>query len=145
MASNDYHFISDWHVPGTREECYTVIRDSLSLPRWWPSAFVNATATTYSDGSEATRLDTKGWMPYILHWNVKATFEDRPGTLINDVEGDFDGRGVWTLTEEPGGTHIQYDWTIRVNKFGVKQLSGLLKPLFASNHRWAMRKGEESL
>jgi hypothetical protein len=84
-------------------------------------------------------------MPYILHWKVKITSSDRPTDLTSDVEGDFAGRGVWELTEEPGGTHIRYDWTIRVNKFGVKQLSPLLKPLFGSNHRWAMRRGEESL
>jgi hypothetical protein len=145
MAANDYHFVSHWHVPGTPEECFTIIQDGPSLPHWWPSAFVGATPATFSDGSEATRLDTKGWMPYILHWNVKKTSEDRPRTFTNDVEGDFNGRGIWILEEEDTGTHITYDWTISVNKFGVKQLSGLLKPLFASNHRWAMRKGEISL
>jgi hypothetical protein len=32
MAVNDYHFISDWHVPGTPAECYDIIYDALSLP-----------------------------------------------------------------------------------------------------------------
>jgi hypothetical protein len=42
-------------------------------------------------------------------------------------------------------TNIRYDWRIRVDKPLIRYLSWLLKPLFASNHRWAMAKGEESL
>jgi len=58
---------------------------------------VGAHPARYSDGAEATLLDTKGWMPYILHWNVKAGEEERPNKLETLVEGDFLGRGLWIL------------------------------------------------
>ena len=41
MASNEYHFISDWQVEGTVEEVSTIITDTVSLPRWWPSVYLD--------------------------------------------------------------------------------------------------------
>ena len=40
---------------------------------------------------------------------------------------------------------ITYDWRLRAEKPLLRRLSFLLKPLFASNHRWAMAQGEQSL
>ena len=37
------------------------------------------------------------------------------------------------------------DFRPRVNKPGVRQLTPLLRPLFRSNHAWAMRRGQERL
>jgi hypothetical protein len=41
--------------------------------------------------------------------------------------------------------NITYDWRIKANKSVIRSLSFLLKPIFASNHRRTMRRGEESL
>lgn len=37
MASNDYHFITMWRIPGTPEEITDVLGDAPGLARWWPS------------------------------------------------------------------------------------------------------------
>jgi hypothetical protein len=34
MPSNDYHYITTWHVPATREEISEVIGDATGLARW---------------------------------------------------------------------------------------------------------------
>jgi len=52
---------------------------------------------------------------------------------------------VWTFVQEGAWVGVTFDWRLRVEKMGVKELSPLLKPIFAANHRWAMRRGEESL
>jgi uncharacterized protein YndB with AHSA1/START domain len=145
MPANEYYFVSHWRVPGTPEEVYEIIRDTAALPRWWPSAFVESTPNTFPDGVEGVELATRGWMPYILHWTVRELSADPPGSLVIEVKGDFEGRGIWTLMQDGEYTNITYDWRIRVEKAGVKQLSFLLKPLFESNHRWAMKKGEQSM
>jgi hypothetical protein len=40
---------------------------------------------------------------------------------------------------------VTYDWKILVEKPILRQLSFVLKPIYAANHRWAMARGEESL
>jgi hypothetical protein len=50
MASNEYHFISDWQVEGTVDEVSAVISDTASLPRWWPSVYL--TVTVLQSGRE---------------------------------------------------------------------------------------------
>lgn len=41
MPSNDYHFITTWHVPATREEISDVLGDAAGLARWWPSVYLD--------------------------------------------------------------------------------------------------------
>ena len=43
MASNEYHFISEWQVEGTEQEASAIMRDTASLPRWWPSVYLAVT------------------------------------------------------------------------------------------------------
>jgi hypothetical protein len=40
---------------------------------------------------------------------------------------------------------ITYDWQVHATKPLLRRLGWLLKPAFAANHTWAMRRGEESL
>jgi hypothetical protein len=145
MPAHEYYFVSNWRVPCTPTEAYDIIKDSAALPEWWPSAFLHSEPHYFPDGVEGVSLATKGWMPYILHWTVRELSSDPPGSLVIEVSGDFEGRGIWTLMQDGDYTNITYDWRIRVEKPGVKQLSFLLKPLFESNHRWAMKKGEQSM
>ena len=39
MPSNDYHFITTWHVPATCEQISEVTGDTTGLARWWPSVY----------------------------------------------------------------------------------------------------------
>ena len=42
----------------------------------------------------------------------------------------------------PDGPEVEivYDWRVRAAKPLLQQLSWLLKPVFAANHRWAMAR-----
>jgi hypothetical protein len=62
-----------------------------------------------------------------------------------DATGDLEGRGIWTILQDGPFVNVTYDWTIRANKPIIDKLSFLLKPIFRSNHKWTMRRGEESL
>src|SRR5262249_20792626 len=59
--------------------------------------------------------------------------------------GDLEGTGAWTFRQDGPWAHAQFDWRFRLNKAVVKYGTGVLKPLFERDHRWAMAKGEESL
>jgi hypothetical protein len=148
MASNDYHFITHWRVPGTVKEVYDVIGDAADLPRWWPSVYLAVGVLDPGDPEtglgKVVDLYTKGWLPYTLRWQFRVTDVSETGYSL-DAWGDFDGRGVWTFEQDGPWVNMTYDWAIRADKPLLRYGSFLMKPIFAANHRWAMARGEESL
>jgi hypothetical protein len=155
VASNQYHFITDWRIAATPQEITDVLSDAAGLARWWPSVYltVKVTEPGGDDGvGQVVELWTKGFLPYTLRWRFRITRSDPPHGFELEALGDFDGRGIWTLTPEteppdPAGpkTVVTYDWLVIAQKGILKRLSVVMKPVFAANHRWAMARGEESL
>jgi len=41
LRSSEYHFIAKWRVEGACGEVADVLGDPLSLPRWWPSVYLD--------------------------------------------------------------------------------------------------------
>jgi membrane protease YdiL (CAAX protease family) len=150
-GANDYHFITRWRVDGRPEEVFDVIAEGASLPRWWPSVYLDVAVLEPGDADGVGRissLHTKGFLPYTLRWRFRATEVLRPTRLALQAQGDFVGRGVWTFTPADGAagaTDVTFDWRIRAEKPLLKAFSFLLKPVFSANHRWAMDRGLESL
>jgi len=145
---NDYHFITRWRVPATCGEVADVIGDPLALARWWPSVYLAVEETRPPDPrgvGRRVRLHTKGWLPYTLTWEFEVVEARYPYGFTIVADGDFDGRGVWTFTQNGPHVDIEYDWRITAEKPLLRRLSFLLKPIFEANHRWAMARGEESL
>jgi predicted ester cyclase len=125
-----------------------VLDDIASLPRWWPSVYLDVQILEQGSSEGAgivARLVTRGWLPYTLRWQLRVTEANPPHGFSIDAWGDLTGRGVWKLTPEGGDVHVVYDWRVRADKPLLRHLSFLFKPLFAANHRWAMARGEESL
>lgn len=148
VPGNDYHFITRWRVAGTAEEVSTVIGDPTELPRWWPSVYLAVDELAPGDASGTGRriaLYTRGWLPYTLRWDFEVTRADGPGGLELVASGDFVGRGIWSFEQEGDEVFVTYDWKLRAEKPLLKRLSGVLRPVFSANHRWAMARGEESL
>jgi len=148
VAANDYHFVSRWRVLGTIDEVFGLVSRSEELALWWPAAFRDVLELEPGDDDgigKIVRMETQGWLPYTLHWHIRVDAMDPPHGFGFNVWGDFDGHGAWSFAADDGWIDIVYDWRVSVRKPLVRYLSPLLKPLFASNHRWAMSKGEESL
>ena len=148
MATNEYHFITNWRVEGTVNEVSDILRDATGLPRWWPSVYLGVEEEEPGDGDgvgKVVSLFTKGWLPYTLRWKFRVTESNYPYGFALEAWGDFVGRGVWALAQDGDFTNVVYDWRIRADKPLLSRLSALLKPIFSANHRWAMAKGEESL
>jgi hypothetical protein len=148
MASNDYHFITNWRVQSTLEEVNEILGDALDLVRWWPSVYLDVKELAPADANGLGRrvgLYTKGWLPYTLRWEFVVT--DIRGltgfTLV--ASGDFVGRGIWTFASAGPWVNLTYDWLIRADKPILRYGSFVMKPIFAANHRWAMARGEDSL
>jgi hypothetical protein len=143
-----YHFVTEWRVTATVDEVKAVLRDGLSLPRWWPSVYLDVREVNPGDEHDVGRqlaLHTKGWLPYTLRWTLTVT---EPMTDIGfalSAEGDLNGTGRWTFEPQGDEVLITYDWRVEASKPLLRRLSWLLRPAFSANHHWAMRRGEESL
>jgi hypothetical protein len=146
-ASNDYHYVTTWWVPGTVEEVLEILREAEDLPRWWPSVYlaVKELAPGGESGvGKVVDLYTKGWLPYTLRWQFRVT-EVGERRLALEAWGDFVGRGIWTLAQSGPEVVVTYDWKVRADKPLLRRLSFLMKPIFSANHHWAMAMGERSL
>jgi polyketide cyclase/dehydrase/lipid transport protein len=125
-----------------------VLDDPLDLPRWWPSVYLSATQLRPAGPTgigARVRLHTRGWLPYTLHWDLEVVKSDYPRGFAIAASGDFEGTGVWTLEQNGDHVDVTFDWRIDARKPLLRRWSIMLKPLFAANHRWAMRQGEISL
>ncbi len=139
--ANTYHFVSHWRVNARAEEVFDIISQPLDYPRWWPSVYLEAEPA----GTGAVRMHTKGWLPYTLRWEA-TTIESIPGSrIVLDATGDFEGRGVWTFTQDGAFTDATFEWTVSIGKRLIQYLTPVMRPAFEANHRWAMQQGEISL
>ena len=148
MASDEYHFITHWHVQGTVEEVADILSQAAELPRWWPSVYLDVReleAGNEQGIGKVVSLYTKGWLPDTLRWSFRVTESRYPYGFTLEAWGDFVGRGIWTLEQQGENVHVIYDWKINAEKPLLRYLSFLFKPIFGANHQWAMRMGEESL
>jgi hypothetical protein len=148
MPAPDYRFRTEWRVAGTVVEVAAVLSDVRELGRWWPSVYLKVDELSAGDENgvgKRARLHTKGWLPYTLDWELKVVESRHPRGFSIEPKGDLAGRGVWILEPAGAWTRVTYDWVVRAEKPLLRALSPLFRPVLAANHRWAMRKGEESL
>ncbi len=148
MAANEYHFITTWNVKGSCEEVYRTLEDIDSLAQWWPSVYLDV--MVIENGlkggvGKVVDLYTKGWLPYTLRWKFRVTETVFALGIKLEAYGDLTGRGEWKFEQQGEMCLITYDWRINAEKPLLRHLSLIMKPLFAANHHWAMKKGEQSL
>ncbi|MEP7196486.1 MAG: polyketide cyclase [Saprospiraceae bacterium] len=147
---SSYHFITEWKFKSNCKEVYEILEDVEQLSTWWPSVYLDVSILKKGEvggvGKEVG-LITKGWLPYILKWKFKVVETKAPYGFTIEALGDFVGKGVWTLTDDPitGMCYVKYDWKIQAEKKLIRNFSWLLRPIFSANHHWAMKKGEESM
>lgn len=144
MAVREFKIPSRWLVEGRVDDVYDLISKPQDFVRWWPDVYLCVEEVEPGDEKGVGRildLHTRGWLPYTLNWRSKATEVERPDRLVIEAQGDLEGRGEWRFRQDGERVRADFDWTVVFNKPWLRHLVPVLKPLFAANHRWAMRKG----
>ncbi len=143
-----YELVSRWRVPGPIGRAYDVLSDGEAMPRWWPQAYrrVREIAPGAADGvGRVLEITTRGALPYELTWRLELLETERPRLIRVRASGELAGFGEWQLAEAGNDVALTYTWRVRAEKPMLRRLEFLLKPLFALNHGWVMRKGEEGM
>jgi uncharacterized protein YndB with AHSA1/START domain len=141
-----YSFTDEWLVPASPEAVYELLSRPRDYPSWWGEAFLTGEGDPgpAAPGKRA-RMLTRGRLPYRLRWELVCLEADAPRRLVSRIDGDFEGRGIWTLTAEGASTRAVLEWQVDVRKPLVRHLTPILRPLFARNHRWAMQRGQAAI
>ena len=141
-----YVFVDEWDVAAPPETVFDAIADARSYPQWWSPVYIDVES---DDGAphvgKESRQHFKGRLPYHLHTRSVIAELDQPHTITADVDGDLRGRGTWTLTPIPRGTHVRFDWQVHADRRLLRLLTPLLRPLLRWNHNWAIARAMEGL
>jgi uncharacterized protein YndB with AHSA1/START domain len=143
VRAPEYRFVDRWFVPHPIEPVYELMADVHGYPTWWGDVW---DSTSGHSGLPApgtrTQVVAHGFLPYRLRYEFECVAADSPHRVDSILHGDFEGSASLTFEETDGGTNVILDFRPRVNKRGVRQLTPLLRPLFGTNHAWAMRRGQ---
>ena len=148
MPTNAYHFIEHWSIPDIPpEEVWPIIADAQLLPHWWTGVYLESQrlGPAKTGIGARYRVKARGFLPYKLDFMIETRALERNRLVEVKTYGDFSG--VWraTFSAEAGGTRVDLDWQVTVEKPLIRWLSPLLKPLFAWNHTWTTPRGEAGL
>ncbi|MGH2985675.1 MAG: hypothetical protein ACRDLO_03175, partial [Solirubrobacterales bacterium] len=89
------------------------LADAGSYPEWWRPVYIAVETDGPPEVGRMSRQEFKGRLPYHLKTSSKIVRYRPPEELEVEVEGDLSGRGVWTLSERPGGrVHVAFDWRV---------------------------------
>jgi uncharacterized protein YndB with AHSA1/START domain/mannose-6-phosphate isomerase-like protein (cupin superfamily) len=144
-GANEYLFVDEWDVAAPVEAVFDALADARTYPRWWAPVYLDVDADGPPRLGKVSRQHFKGRLPYHLHTTSTITRLEPPHVVEGDVEGDLRGRGLWTLTEIPGGTHVRFDWRVFADRRLLRTLTPLLRPVFRWNHNWAIARAMEGL
>ena len=144
-GSSEYLFVDEWDVAAPREAVFDALADARTYPRWWTPVYIDVDADGPPVLGKVSSQHFKGRLPYHLHTRSTITRLEWPHVVEGDVEGDLRGRGLWTLTEIPAGTHVRFDWRVFADRKLLRTLTPVLRPVFRWNHNWAIARAMEGL
>lgn len=149
---NYFEFVTDWTFDATMEEVESLVAEAMAdgsvFERLWPAAFLRVGVRESGNADcvgQVTQVRTRGFLPYTLSWEIEVTEVRHLQRYVLVASGDLAGIATWTIAQTAAGVRVRLEWRVRANKPLVRWLAFLFRPLFASNHRWAMARGQETL
>jgi quercetin dioxygenase-like cupin family protein/uncharacterized protein YndB with AHSA1/START domain len=144
-SSREYYFVDEWDVAAAPEATFAALADARTYPEWWRPVYLDVDADGPPALGKVSRQRFKGRLPYHLRTRSRIVELEPPRVVAAEVDGDLRGRGVWTLTPIPGGTHVRFDWRVHADRPLLRLLTPVLRPAFRWNHNWAIARAVEGL
>ena len=145
VVAREYVFVDEWDVAAPAEAVFDALADPRTYPEWWRPVYLEVSADGPPAVGSVSHQRFKGKLPYSLEQTSEIVRLERPREFEVHVVGDLEGRGVWRIEPRGEGVHVRFDWRVRGNKPVIRILTPLLRPVFRSNHNWAIRRAVEGL
>jgi hypothetical protein len=138
---NHFRFESVWDLDRPCDEVFHVLQDLFSYSSWWPEV----KKVQVVDDTTAYVM-VRALLPYTLRFQLEQQLAaPEAGVLQASMTGDLQGWSRWTLSPSAGGCRLRFEEEVWVNRFLLKVLSPVARPLLAANHYVMMRRGERGL
>lgn len=145
--SSAYSFVTHWQIDAPIDAVWVELHRPLDWPKWWRGV-LSVDQLEPGDASglgSYYRIVMRSALPYRLSFNVRTTRLVRPTIIEAASDGELRGTGLWTLSAEPAGTAIRYDWNVETTKRWMRALAPVARPVFARNHDVIMQWGRAGL
>jgi hypothetical protein len=146
-VSAGYSFLTTWVLDAPRPAVWEVLEDSERWPEWWDGV-VQVDVLERGDEHRVGELARYRWrsrLPYDLAFDMRTVAADAPRYLEGRATGELDGTGRWWLFADGDTTAVVYAWDVRTTRRWMNAFGPALRPAFAWNHDWVMRRGGEGL
>ena len=142
-----YELVSHWQFAAPID----CIWDALYAPEDWPKWWKYVLAVEQLEAGEASgvgavrRYTWSSRLPYRLSFNMRTSVVQAPRLLEGNAQGELNGTGRWSLTQQGPNTHVRYDWQVATSRAWMNALAPLLAPVFRWNHGEVMAEGARGL
>jgi uncharacterized protein YndB with AHSA1/START domain len=143
--AKEYVFLHEWDVDAPQQQVFEALADARTYPQWWKPVYIDVAGDCEPAVGCTTKQHFKGKLPYTLHTTSEIVEYDPPNGFSVEVVGDLTGSGVWTLTPGASGLHVRFDWTVFADRWFLKLLTPIARPLFRYNHDWSAERCREGL
>jgi uncharacterized protein YndB with AHSA1/START domain len=143
--ADEYVFIDEWDVRAPQEAVFEALADARTYPAWWRPVYLAVDADCPPSVGCVSYHEFKGRLPYHLKTRSEIIRLEPPREFEVRVEGDLNGRGIWTLAPVGDGVHVRFDWRVLADRPLLRYLTPLLRPLFRWNHNWSIKRAIEGL
>jgi hypothetical protein len=138
---NRYRFRSVWTLRVPVHEVFDVVTDPGSYPLWWPD--IHGVSRVDDDTAEVI---CRSVLPYALTFRMHRGEQDiEAGRMVIGLTGDLEGFSRGTLLSRPHGVRLEITQDVVVNKFLLRALAPVARPVFRANHAAMMWRGQRGL
>ena len=149
MSANEhYEFVTRWQFAAPLERVWDELIHPEAWPTWWRGVLEVTPVKPGIDshGMGAARHYTwQSRLPYKLTFTMTTTLIQPFSKIEGVATGELQGIGCWHLSHENGLTHVRYDWRVEANKWWMRWLSPIARPVFEWNHDVVMEWGRQGL
>jgi hypothetical protein len=144
---SEYNFTTQWHFNHPVEKVWEEIRLMDRWPEWW--RYVRH-VEKIKNGSideigSVRRIKWSTALPYSITFDSELTSLDHHKRMEGKAFGDLTGIGIWTFEPNGTGTHVRYDWKVKITKKWMNIFEPILKPIYKWNHYQVMKAGYQGL
>lgn len=146
--SSQYEFVTRWQIPAPQQQVWDLLMAVEQWPRWWRGVerveLLKSGVNVHGLGA-IRRYRWRSRLPYSLTFIMETTLVEPQSRIEGHATGELEGFGRWQLHHDNGMTHVRYDWQVVANKWWMRWLAPIARPVFEWNHDVIMDWGRQGL